>query len=332
MKKVFTTLLGLSLVFGTVACGSDDNGIDLNKAKIEAQKKAEALKKEAIKKLTEAKDLASLNSVFEALPKDLKTDTDVLKAMSDKKAELEKLAKEEAEKKAKEEAEQKAKEEAKQKAIKSLTEAKDLASLNSLFDALSEDLKADADVLKAKEDKKTELEKKAKEEAEQKAKEEAKQKAIKSLTEAKDLATLNSLFDALSDELKADADVLKAKNDKKTELEKQKALTWLEGKTFVSTTSTDGMNMVLTLIFKENFTFISKNQMGTGDDLMDMTAPIEGTYKYLKPTLTLTYQVQGDIYGGGMKDVSEEYQVDEEQKTITADIQGEIVVFKLQEK
>ncbi len=273
MKRIFTTLLGLSLLLGTVSCGSDNND-DLEKAKIEAQKKAEAKKK--------------------------------------------------------------AQEEAKQKAIKSLSEASDLATLNSAFNALSKDLQSDADVMKAKQDKQAELEKQAKEEAEKKAQEEAKQKAIKSLNEASDLATLNSLFTALSKDLQSDADVMKAKQDKEAELvkkaeeEKLKAMKWLEGKTFIYRSSQgEGVSTVLTLIFKENFTFISKNQMGAGDELMDMTAPVEGTYKYLKPTLTLTYKVQGDIYGGGMKDVSEEYQVDEEKNSITAVIQEETVVFKL---
>ncbi len=324
MKKIFTALLGMSLLFGAVSCGSENNDEDLNKAKIEAQKKAEAQKKEAIKKLSEAKDLADLKSIFEALPKDLKSDTDVLKAKSEKQTELEKLAKEEAEKQAK----------AKQKAIKSLQEAKDLASLNSLFDALSEDLKADAEVLQAKADKQAELEQKAKEEADKQAKEKAKQEAIKSLKEAKDLDTLNALFEALSEELKADADVLKAKEDRLAELEKLNSLTWLEGKTFVAKAGGEaGINSVRTLIFEEKFGFISRFQMEAGGELQDMAEPVKGTYKYLKPTLRLSWEVPADIYGSGeMKTLTVEYQVDEEKQTITADIQGEIVVFKLTEK
>ncbi len=314
MKKILTTLLGLSLLLGTVSCGSDNNNEDLEKAKIEAQQQAEAKKKEAIKKLSEAKDLADLETIFEALPKDLQADADIVKAKADKKAELEQ--------KAKDEAEQKAKEKAKQKAIKSLKEAKDLDALNSFFDGLSEELKADADVMKAKEERKAELE--------EQAKEKAKQEAIKSLKEAKDLDTLNALFEGLSEELKADAEVIKAKDDRKAELEKLNALRWLEGKTFVAKGGQEGLSSVRTLVFKKGFTFTSRFQMGIGQDLQDMEEPVDGTYKYLKPTLRLSWEVPADIYGSGeMKTLTVEYQVDEEKQTITADIQGEIVVFKL---
>ncbi len=221
MKKIFTTLLGLTLVFGAVSCGGDKND-DLDKAKIEAEQKAKA----------------------------------------------------EAEKKAKEEAEKKAKAEAKQKAIKSLNEATDLASLNNLFAALSEELKSDAEVLKAKNDKKAELEKKAEE-------------------------------------------------------EKLKAMKWLEGKNFVFQLDMGGPVEFRTISFKEKFAFTRKSEMLHGEDLVLMQEPTNGTYKYLKPTLTITYQVQIDIYGGGMKDVSEEYQVDEEKGTISGFVNNEKIVYKL---
>ncbi len=222
MKKIFTTLLGLTLLFGSVSCSSDKSD-DLDKAKIEAKQKAKA------------------------------------------------------------EAEKKAKEEGK---------------------------------------------KKAKAEAEKKAKAEAKQKAIKSLKEAEDLATLNSLFDALSEDLKVDAEVLKAKEDRKTELEKQKALTWLEGKTFVAKQGDENFSSVRTLIFKDKLTFVLREQIGQGDELMDSVAPIEGTYKYIKPTLRLSWLIP-DIYGGAGREVSLEYEVDEAKNEVKAEIDGEIVVFKL---
>ncbi len=281
MKRIYTTVLGLSLLFGAVACGSDSKqDDDINKAKIEAEQKAkEMAKNNAIKALKEAKSIEGLNSIFNALPKEVKENQAVKEAMKAKKTELEQKAKDEAEKQ-KAEAMQKAKE----YAIEALNEVENLESLKTTFEGFPKEIQEDPDVKKLMETRKTEFEQAAKEKA-----------------------------------------------------EKEKVAKWLEGKTFVfkRVDKEEGVNTVLTLIFQEKYTFISKNQMGMGNTLIDMTEDVKGTYKYIKPILKLKYK-KVDLTGGAsygdvkFVDVTEEYQVDEEKEVITAIIDDETCIFKLQ--
>ncbi len=278
MKRIYTTILGISLLFGAAACsGEAKQKEDINKAIIEAAQKAkEELKQKAIKSLNEAKSLEMLKKVYEALPKDILDNTEVKKAMEAKKAELEKKAKDEAEEK-----KAKALEQAKKFAIEALNEVENLESLKTTFEGFPKEVQEDSKVKELMEAKKAEFEKAAKEKA-----------------------------------------------------EAEKAAKWLEGKTFECRRSEDGVSEILTLIFQEQYTFISKNQMEMGGEIVDMNKEIKGTYKYLKPTLKMMYK-KADLTGGASYgdvkfiDVTEEYQVDEEKGTITAIIKEVTYVFKL---
>ncbi len=319
MRKFYCTLLGLSLLFGGVSCSKEDisNGID--KAKIEAERIAkEKLKEEAIKSLKGVSDLATLKSVFEALSKELQNNEAIKKVMEEKKAELEKQAMELA----------------KQEAIKALEGAKDLKALKAAFEALGKDVQADEAVKKAMEAKKAELEKIALEQA--------KKEAIKALNEAKDLKALKAVFDGLAKEVQADEAVKQAMEAKKTELKKkaeeaEASAKWLEGKTFVWKRVDEEMEVttVRTIIFKENFTYHMTFQMGAEGFFDDMAEPVDGSYRYKKPTLklkaTLDSHTSGDSYSDFTKEeVSAEYTVDEEKGTLTGIIDDETIVLKLQ--